>query len=90
MGTFLTNAWTWVQGNGALMAAGGFTVGLASANYALLIQKFVKSKWVTAAIRKDPALAKAIVAELQKDVDAVADAAPSAAPAPADAPKSAA
>ena len=58
----------------ALYTAGGFAAGLAAANYALLVQKVVNSKWVTAAIRKDPKLAKAIVAELQKDVDAVADA----------------
>jgi hypothetical protein len=79
----LMAAWTWVQSNGALMGVGGFVLGLASANYALLIRKLVNTAWVTAAIRKDPALAKAIVAELQKDVDAVADAAQ-------DAPKSAA
>ncbi len=57
----------------ALYTAGGFAGGLAAANYALIIQKIVASKWVTAAIRKNPVLAKGIVAELQKDVDAVAD-----------------
>lgn len=62
-----------VQHNGIAMATLGFAGGLAAANYALLIRKAVNSQWVTKAIRKDPALAKAIVAELQKDVDAVAD-----------------
>ena len=65
-----------VQHNGFVTGAAGFAGGLAAANYALIIQKAVGSKWVTAVIRKDPKLAKAIVAELEKDVDAVADAAP--------------
>lgn len=67
--------------NPILVAGVSFGGGIAAANYALIIQKIVKSKWVTAAIRKDPKLAKAIVAELQKDVDEVAD--EPAAPAPA-------
>ncbi len=64
-----------IQSNGIVMTGVGFAAGIAAANVPLIIQKFVGSKWVTAAIRKDPKLAKAIVAELQKDVDAVADAA---------------
>ena len=63
-----------------VVAAVSFGGGIAAANYALLIQKFVGSKWVTEAIRKNPKLAKAIVAELEKDVDAVADAAPAPGP----------
>lgn len=69
--------------NPLIVAAVSFGGGIAAANYALIIQKIVKSKWVTAAIRKDPKLAKAIVAELQKDVDEVADAAPDPVPAAA-------
>lgn len=65
-----------VQHNGLITGAAGFAGGLAMANYALIIQKIVQSSLVTSAIRKNPALAKAIVAELQKDVEAVADAAP--------------
>ena len=55
-------------------AAAGFAGGLLTANYALIIQKIVSLPVVTAAIRKYPAQAKAIAAELNKDVDAVADA----------------
>ena len=62
--------------NPLLVYAAGAASGLAVANMPLLVRKFVGSKWVTAIIRKDPALAKAIVSELQKDVDAVADASP--------------
>ncbi len=69
-----------VQHNGIAMTAVGFAGGLAAANYAVLVRKFVHSKWVTAAIRKDPKLAKEIVAELQKDVDEVADAPATPAP----------
>ncbi len=79
-----------INHNGFATGAAGFAGGLAAANYALLIQKLVGSKFVTGLIRKDPKLAKAIVAELEKDVDAVADepapapaAAPAAAPDPA-------
>lgn len=68
-----------IQSNGFAMTAIGFAGGLATANMPLLVRKLVGLSWVTALIRKDPALAKAIVAELEKDVDAVADApAPSA------------
>lgn len=69
-----------INSNGLAASAASFAAGLAAANYALIIRWIVNSKWVTAAIRKDPALAKAIVAELQKDVDSVADA-PASAPA---------
>ena len=65
-----------VNANGIVASAVSFSAGLAAANYALIIQWVVNSKWVTAAIRKDPTLAKAIAAELNKDVDAVADASP--------------
>lgn len=63
-----------INNHGLAASAASFAGGMAVANYALIIQKIVGSQWVTAAIRKDPALAKAVVAELQKDVDAVADA----------------
>ena len=71
-----------IQSNGLAASAASFTAGLACANYALIIRWLVNSKWVTAAIRKDPKLAEEIVAELQKDVDAVADAPVAAAAAP--------
>ncbi len=66
--------------NPILVYAAGAASAVAVSNMPLLIRKFVASKWITALIRKDPVLAKAIVAELQKDVDAVADAAPVVAP----------
>lgn len=57
----------------AAYTAAGFAGGLAIANYAAIILWIVNSKWVTAAIKKYPVQAKAIAAELNKDVDAVAD-----------------
>lgn len=55
-------------------SVGGFAAGLACANYAAIILWIINSKWITATIRKYPAQAKAIAAELNKDIDAVADA----------------
>lgn len=76
----LSILWSTIQAHGLASAGAGFALGLAAANYALMIRWVVNSSFVMAAIRKNPALAKAIVAELQKDVNAVADA---PAPAPA-------
>jgi hypothetical protein len=74
-----------IQSNGLVASAASFAAGLACANIPLLVQKFVELPWISAWIRKNPATAKAIVAELEKDVDAVADApatTPAAAPKP--------
>lgn len=60
--------------NPLIVAAAGFAGGLAVSNMPLLVRKFVASKWVTGLIRKDPTLAKAIAAEILKDVTSVADA----------------
>jgi hypothetical protein len=70
-----------IQTNGLAASSIAFGLGLAAANIPLLVQKFVELPWVSAWIRRNPKVAKAIVAELQKDVDAIADA-PAAAPAP--------
>jgi hypothetical protein len=63
-----------VQSHGLVGTGFGFAAGLAAANVPLIIQTIVGSKLVTAAIRRNPKIAKEIVAELQKDVDDVADA----------------
>jgi hypothetical protein len=65
-----------VNAHGIAASGVAFALGLAAANVPLLVQKFVELPWISGWIRKNPATAKAIVAELQKDVDAVADAAP--------------
>lgn len=70
----LNVVWNAVQHNGAAAAVIAYGLGLASANIPLIVQKFVQFGPVSKLIRKNPAIAKEIVAELQKDVDAVADA----------------
>ena len=66
-----------IQTNGLAAGAAGIAIGLAAANIPLLVQKFVQLPWISVWIRRNPKVAKEIVDELQKDVDAVADEKPS-------------
>lgn len=62
----------WVNSNGIASSAAAWSLGVACAHIPAIVRYVVFSKPVMAMIKKNPDVARAIAAELSKDVDEVA------------------